>query len=197
MFTRTDDEQVDENKDPNVVLNSSEAEAIDTKMQDRQMPTINIENQSQPSSSQEKNNEEIKQSNEQQPTAFNRNSTLSKSQRKRVVPQMNIKNLVLNSDVFSPPVLEQIMTPPLISDVPISNQKMTNGNDLIDHQRNSPEQNSSQLVLNDPLGVSNSMNNDNLNFSTGTIGIYFYYLLMCLLESMFYIVNETIFTVLI
>lgn len=172
MFTRTDDEQVDENKDPNVVLNSSEAEAIDTKMQDRQMPTINIENQSQPSSSQEKNNEEIKQSNEQQPTAFNRNSTLSKSQRKRVVPQMNIKNLVLNSDVFSPPVLEQIMTPPLISDVPISNQKMTNGNDLIDHQRNSPEQNSSQLVLNDPLGVSNSMNNDNLNFSTGTIGMY-------------------------
>ncbi|OTF75999.1 BCL2/adenovirus E1B 19 kDa protein-interacting protein-like protein, partial [Euroglyphus maynei] len=127
-----------------------------------QPPIINVENSS--SQPDEKDDEEIKQSNceQQQPVAsFNRNSTLSKSQRKRVVPQMNIKNLVLNSDVFSPPVLEQVMTPPLSSDFSTPNMKMTNGNDSIEHQRNSPEQNSSQ-TLNDPLGVNNPIN-------TGTI----------------------------
>ncbi|KAH7643619.1 hypothetical protein HUG17_5981 [Dermatophagoides farinae] len=188
-------QQVDENKDPNVVLNfSKKAEANDQeKMQNNRPPTINVENPSQQQSSSqeteekkedaEETNNNNKQSNEQQQQqslAFNRNSTLTKSQRKKVVPQMNIKNLVLASDAFSPPALEQIMTPPLlVTGVSSTSQDMTmmNGNNFInDHQSsNSPDNNNSsqtlpKIVLNDPLGVSNSFVNNNSNPSPSTLG---------------------------
>ena len=109
---------------------------------------------------------------------------------------MNIKNLVLASDAFSPPALEQIMTPPLlVTGVSSTSQDMTmmNGNNFInDHQSsNSPDNNNSsqtlpKIVLNDPLGVSNSFVNNNSNPSPSTLGIcLFLFLFMCTLHDHF------------
>ena len=42
-----------------------------------------------------------------------RNSTLTRSQRKKVHPQLNIKNLIMANDTYSPPVLDSSMISPI------------------------------------------------------------------------------------
>lgn len=47
------------------------------------------------------------------PGSFSRNSTLTRSQRKKVTPQVNIiKNMIIGSNTYSPPVIDPTMSAP-------------------------------------------------------------------------------------
>lgn len=96
---------------------------------------------------------------------FVRTDTLNKSQRKKIVPHANIKNLVLVNDVTSPPTTEPSMTHPLSAV----------GNDT--SNENSSQNNNN--IINDPLGVSNGGNSLNDTFNTSTLSILFFTISSC------------------
>lgn len=96
---------------------------------------------------------------------FVRTDTLNKSQRKKIVPHVNIKNLVMVNDVTSPPIVESSTTHPVSS--------------MVNETSNENSSQSNNSIINDPLGVSNGGNSLNDTFNTSTLSMLFSIISFC------------------
>lgn len=117
--------------------------------------------------------------------SFSRNSTLTRSQRKKVSPQVNIKNLIMASNTYSPPVLDPSIIPSLQSTDGSALSNGLNGEKAIDQSENfiisslAQKQNEIQVMhseasmdpggsMDHPLGISASASHNSLGeFSSG------------------------------
>lgn len=108
--------------------------------------------------------------------SFSRNSTLNRSQRRKILPQVNIKNLIITSDAFSPPPAMDVNPGLLTKDEPnetinstvissASRHKEPEENFIVSSQQQN--ENNKNVTL-DPLNASALSDVSSLN-SSGNI----------------------------